>query len=220
VTMHPHLQREIDKLKKKLLIVSANVETAMHRAVKSLKDRDHVLAQQVIDNDIEIDKMEVDVEEEGLKILALYNPVAVDLRFVVAVLKINNDLERIGDQAANIAARTQFLEKHPSVEIPAKLTVMSNAVQSMLNKCLNAFVQMDTKLAREVMEADDQIDTLHKEMFGLVQDRIRGNIDQIESLINILSVSRQLERIADQVTNIAEDVIYMVGGNIVRHRGI
>jgi len=216
--MNPHMQREIERLKKKLLTVSATVETALQKAIRSLKDRDAVLAQQVIDGDRDIDQMEVDVEEEVLKILALYNPVAIDLRFVISVLKINNDLERIGDQASNIAARTIFLDTHPKIEIPREITTMVNATQAMLCKSLDALINMDPGLAREVMYADDEIDNLHKQMYTLVQDKIRSDLDKIECWINILSVSRQLERIADQVTNIAEDVIYMVEGVIVRHQ--
>jgi phosphate transport system protein len=216
--MHPHMEREIENLKKKLLTVSADVETALQKAIRSLRDRDAILAQQVIDGDRDIDQMEVDVEEEVLKILALYNPVAIDLRFVISVLKINNELERIGDQAANIAARTILLDSHPKIQIPQELTKMVNGTQAMLKKSLDALIGMDSKLARDVLQADDEIDDLHRIMYSLVQDRIRSDIDRIECWISILSVSRQLERTADQVTNIAEDVIYLVEGEIVRHQ--
>jgi phosphate transport system protein len=216
--MHPHMEREIEKLKKKLLTVSANVETALQKAIRSLRNRDAILAQQVIDGDRDIDQMEVDVEEEVLKILALYNPVAIDLRFVISVLKINSELERIGDQAANIAARTVFLDTHPKIQIPQELTKMVNGTQAMLKKSLDALINMDSKLARDVLQADDEIDDLHRKMYSLVQDRIRSDIDRIDCWISVLSVSRQLERTADQVTNIAEDVIYLVEGEIVRHR--
>jgi phosphate transport system protein len=218
--MHPHMQREIEKLKKKLLTVSAKVETVMQKAVRSLMERNDTLAQEVIDGDPEIDQMEVDVEEEVLKILALYSPVANDLRFVVAVLKINNDLERIADEAVNIAERTIFLSKHPKIKVPEELTTMVNLVESMLDKTLHALINMDSKLAAEVILNDDKVDDLHKYMYTLIQNRIKTDIEHVECLINILSVSRQLERIADQVTNIAEDVVYMVEGNIVRHKSI
>jgi phosphate transport system protein len=194
--MHPHMEREIENLKKKILTVSADVETALQKAIRSLRTRDAKLAQQVIDGDHNVDQMEVDVEEEVLKILALYNPVAIDLRFVISVLKINNELERIGDQ---------------------ELTKMVNATQAMLKKSLDALINMDSKLAREVLQSDDEIDDLHRTMYNLVQDRIRSDMDRIDCWISILSVSRQLERTADQVTNIAEDVIYLVEGAIVRH---
>jgi phosphate transport system protein len=218
--MHPHMQREIEKLKKKLLTVSAKVETVMQKAVRSLMERNDTLAQEVIDGDPEIDQMEVDVEEEVLKILALYSPVANDLRFVISVLKINNDLERIADEAVNIAERTIFLSKHPKIKIPQELTTMVNLVQSMLDKALQALINLNSKLALEVIQTDDEVDDLHKYMYTLIQNRIKTDIEHVECLINILSVSRQLERIADQVTNIAEDVVYMVEGNIVRHKSI
>jgi phosphate transport system protein len=218
--MHPHMQREIEKLKKKLLTVSARVETAMQKAVRSLMERHDTLAQEVIDGDPEIDQMEVDVEEEVLKILALYSPVANDLRFVISVLKINNDLERIADEAVNIAERTIFLSKHPKVKVPEELTTMVNLVESMVDKALHALINLDSKLAAEVILTDDKVDDLHKCMYSLIQNRIKDDIEHIECLINILSVSRQLERIADQITNIAEDVVYLVEGNIVRHKSI
>ena len=218
--MHPHMQREIEGLKKKLLIVSARVETALQKAVRSLMERNDALAQEVIDGDPEIDQMEVDVEEEVLKILALYSPVANDLRFVVAVLKINNDLERIADEALNVAERTIFLSKHPKIKIPQELTTMVNLVQAMLDKALQALINQNSKLALEVIQTDDEVDDLHKCMYALIQNRIKADIEHIDCLINILSVSRQLERIADQVTNIAEDVVYMVKGDIVRHKSI
>jgi phosphate transport system protein len=216
--MHPHMEREIENLKKKILTVSANVETALQKAIRSLRNRDATLAHQVIEGDHDIDQMEVDVEEEVLKILALYNPVAIDLRFVISVLKINNELERIGDQAANIAARTVFLNTHPKIQIPSEITKMVNGTQAMLKKSLDALINMDSKLARDVLQSDDEIDDLHRTMYGIVQQRIRSDIDRIDCWISILSVSRQLERTADQVTNIAEDVIYMVEGEIVRHQ--
>jgi len=218
--MHPHMQREIEGLKKKLLIVSAQVETALQKAVRSLMERNDALAQEVINGDPEIDQMEVDVEEEVLKILALYSPVANDLRFVVAVLKINSDMERIADEAVNIAERTIFLSKHPKIKIPQELTTMVNLVQSMLDKALQALINLNSKLALEVIQTDDEVDDLHKCMYTLIQNRIKADIEHIDCLINILSVSRQLERIADQVTNIAEDVVYMVEGDIVRHKDI
>ena len=216
--MHPHMEREIENLKKKILTVSANVETALQKAIRSLRNRDAALAQQVIDGDRDIDQMEVDVEEEVLKILALYNPVAIDLRFVISVLKINNELERIGDQAANIAARTVFLNTHPKIQIPREITQMVNGTQTMLKKSLDALINMDSEIARDVLQADDEIDDLHRKMYSLVQEHIRSDIDKIDCWISVLSVSRQLERTADQVTNIAEDVIYMVEGEIVRHQ--
>jgi phosphate transport system protein len=162
--------------------------------------------------------MEVGVEEDCLKILALHQPVAIDLRFIVAVLKINNDLERIGDLAVNIAERSAFLSKHPPVGLSLGLIEMVDKVQDMLKHSLDALIGLSSGLAQEVCASDDAVDAMNRQMYIKIQDAIRKNPEQLESLIHLLSVSRHLERIADHATNIAEDVIYMVEGQIARHR--
>jgi len=210
-------QREIERLKKEILVLSAIVEESVQNAVRAIATRDSKLAQKVIGADSEIDQMEVDLEESCLKVLALHQPVAIDLRFIVAVLKINNDLERIGDLAVNIAQRANYLANKPKVNIQLKLTEMADKTQIMLRKSLDALVNMNPALAKEVCNSDDEIDQMHEEMYRLVEDAIRANPDNIDILIQLLSVSRQLERIADHATNIAEDVIYMVTGIISRH---
>jgi phosphate transport system protein len=217
--MSMHLFREVEKLKKQILILSAEVEDSVHKAVKSISERDEKLARRVIDRDAEIDYMEVDVEEECLKILALHQPVAIDLRFIIAVLKINNDLERIGDLAVNIAERGVYLAKQEPVEVPFDFPKMSALTQSMLHRSLDALVNMDPALANAVCAADDELDQINREMYGRVKEGIRKNPERIDSLINMLAISRQLERIGDHATNIAQDVLYMINGQIVRHRG-
>lgn len=217
--MQVHLQREIERLKKRILAIGALVEDSLQKAVRALRSRDPDLAALVIRTDAEIDDFEVEIEEECLKILALYQPVAHDLRFVIAVLKINGDLERIGDQAVNIAERAQYLSGRPPLEIPLELTTMVEKVQGMLKSSLDALVNGDEGQAMQVILQDDEIDALHRTMYDLVQDGIKTRLDLLDCYINILSVSRQLERVADQVTNIAEDVIYLVRGSIVRHSG-
>ena len=216
--MAKHLQREIENLKKKLLALSARVETVVQKATLSIEERDTTLAQKVIENDIEIDRMEVEVEEDCLKTLALYQPVATDLRFIVAVLKINNDLERIGDLAVNIAERSIFLAHQPRVDITLDFIDMAQKARCMLKKSLDALVNISVDIAGEVCASDDIIDGINRQMYLKVQKAISNNPAQIESLIHLLSVSRHLERIADHATNIAEDVIYMIEGQIVRHR--
>lgn len=213
-----HMKREIEKLKARLLEVSAAAEKNLCLAVESLKEKEFGLAKKVIDGDIEIDHMEVDVEEECLKILALYQPVAVDLRFIITALKINNDLERIGDLAVNIAERSEFLAGQHEIDIPPEINVMAEKAQSMLTRSLDALVDMDCKIAHQVCAADDEVDAINRQMFLMVQDGIRAHPEQAEVLIHLLSASRHLERIADYATNIAEDVIYMVEGKIVRHK--
>lgn len=215
--MKVHLHLELEKLKTKMLSYSAVVDGAIRKAVKALKERDVDLAEEVIRNDNEIDRMEVEIEEECLKLLALYGPVANDLRFIITVLKINNDMERIADQAGNMAERAKSLASQPNIEIPYELTIMCEEVIAMLEQTLQALINQDIASAQQVIEADDKIDALHAKMYSIVQSKIRGDIDRMDSYISILIISRYLERIADQITNIAEDVIYMVSGTIVRH---
>lgn len=216
--MTVHMNNEIDKLKKKLLALSSQVEEQLWQAVKSIKDRNYDLAQQVIDQDVRIDQDEVDVEEECLKVLALYQPVAIDLRFIVTALKINNDLERIGDLSVNIAERSGFLANQEPIETAFDFELMAEKVQTMLRKSIDALVNMDCGLAHEVCEMDDEVDAMNAEMFKMVKQSILDQPGHIEVLIHLLSVSRHLERIGDHATNIAEDVIYMVEGRIVRHK--
>lgn len=216
--MSKHLQTEIEKLKKQILAIGAVVEESLHKAVRALQVRDEKLAKRVIESDIEIDRMEVDMEEDCLKVLALHQPVASDLRLIVAILKINNDLERIGDLAVNVAERAIFLAKQKPVDAPLDFAVMVEKTQEMLRKSLDALVEGDATLAHKVCLADDEVDAINREMYVQVQENLRIHPDQIESLIHLLSASRHLERIADHATNIAEDVIYMIEGHIVRHK--
>ena len=212
-----HLRREVDRLKRKLLALSAYVEESVQRAVKAVSERDEKLAQRVIDTDFEIDEMEVDVEEDCLKILALHQPVAIDLRFIIAVLKINNDLERIGDLAVNIAERAVSLSKRDKINSPFDFQTMAERVQKMLQKALDALLNADAKLAREVLVSDDEIDEMNRQMYDSIKMGIRQDPDNVDTLIQVLAISRNLERIADHTSNIAEDVIYMVAGDIIRH---
>jgi phosphate transport system protein len=216
--MPKHLQREIEKLKKQILAIGAVVEESLHKAVRALQVRDERLAKRVIESDIEIDRMEVDMEEDCLKVLALHQPVASDLRLIVAILKINNDLERIGDLAVNIAERAVFLSTQKPVDAPLDFAVMVEKTEEMLRKSLDALVDGDATLAHKVCLADDDVDAINREMHVQVQEGIRLHPDQIESLIHLLSASRHLERVVDHATNIAEDVIYMIEGHIVRHK--
>ena len=213
-----HLEREIERLKKKILSLSTVVEEAVQKAVRSVSERDAALARSVIENDVAIDRSEVDVEEECLKVLALHQPVAVDLRFLVAVLKINNDLERIGDLAVNIAEQGAYLATQEVVDIPFDFPGMAEKAQAMLRSSLDALVNMDPNLARQVCAADDEVDDINRQMYGQVQEGIREKPGQMGSLIRLLEVSRNLERVADLATNLAEDVVYMTEGEIIRHR--
>ncbi len=215
--MAHHIAQEIEKLKRRLLTLSADVEEMYVLAVQSLEKRDAGLAKKIAASDDRIDRMEVDLEEECLKILALHQPVANDLRFIVSVLKINNDLERIADLAVNIAERALDLMKYEQLPVPFEFAPMSKKVYAMVKKSLDALVNLDQHLAREVIALDDEVDALHHKSYGMVIERIQHRPAQIEALICYLVVSRYLERIADLATNIAEDVIYLIEGEIVRH---
>jgi phosphate transport system protein len=215
--MSVHLQRAIELLKKRLLSLCAIVEEQVQIAVRSLLDRDEKMAREVQRRDEEIDRREVDVEEECLKILALHQPVAVDLRLIICALKMNNDLERIGDLAVNIANKAMTLSQHPPIEFPFDLAEMSDKAQIMLRDSLDSLVNLDDGLASDVCRRDDEIDRMKHDIRLWAEDILRVQPDKVAPLLALMAASRNLERIADHATNIAEDVIYMVHGNIVRH---
>ncbi|RJP66428.1 MAG: phosphate transport system regulatory protein PhoU [Candidatus Abyssobacteria bacterium SURF_17] len=212
-----HLQKEIEKLKKNILYLAAVVEENVRRAVRSIETRDSKLAEKVIEVDLEIDRREVWIEEDCLKILALHQPVAIDLRFITAVLKLNNDLERIGDLAVNIAERSIYLSSTERTDATFDYRPMIQKTEAMLNESLNALVNMNPQLARKVCEADDDVDEMERRIVAHAEEAIRKNPEQADRLLHHMFVARHLERIADHATNIAEDVIYMVEGEIVRH---
>jgi phosphate transport system protein len=212
------LHREIERLKKELLALGAIVEELLRKAVRALQARDAALAREVMDADERVDNREVELEEDGLKIIALHQPVAIDLRFIVSVLRINSDLERIGDLAVNIAERARYLAGAEALAVPIDFAPMAEKAQEMLTKSLDAFVNMDTALAQQILDMDNQVDEMNRRMYCAVYELIRKNPENVEVLLHLLSASRHLERIADHATNIAEDVIYMVEGNIVRHK--
>ncbi|MGD9202659.1 MAG: phosphate signaling complex protein PhoU [Chitinispirillia bacterium] len=212
------LEKEIEMLKKKIFELCAMIEENCNSALKCIENKDTVLAEKVIKNDDEIDNMEIEVEEECLKILALHQPVAIDLRYIIAALKINNDLERIGDLAVNIAKHMIKLSELEEIEIEFDFQEMMDKSMAMVKKSIDAFVYLDSSLCYEVIVADDELDTLNENMFSLFKEYAKKQPDHIDSLLRFLSISRCLERIGDHATNIAEDVIYMTDGNIVRHR--
>ena len=216
--MTKHIERQIENLKERILRLGTLVEEAISKSITALINRDTSLAQRVIANDSEIDAMEVEVEEECLKMLALYQPVAADLRFVVAALKINNDLERMGDLARNIAKRVTQLEGGDPYDLPPEIRTMATQAQEMVRQCLDAVVKRDPTLARQVREEDDIVDEARQRIQRRVLQGIKDQPENVENLLRINSVSKHIERIADMATNIAEDVVYLVEGDIVRHR--
>jgi phosphate transport system protein len=215
--MSVHLQRDVDKLKQQILALSAEVESDVRTAVRSIEQRDGDLARQVVDREAQINATEVDVEDHCLKILALHQPVAADLRYIIAVLKINQDLERIGDLAVHIAERGLFLCEQPPINIPLRLGEMADKAQFMLKKVLDAFVNLNYTAAHEVCASDSEIDAINRDIFQQVKKAVSQNPVLFEPLLQIMHIARHLERIADHTTNIAEDLIYLIEGRIVRH---
>lgn len=212
------LQQEIDKLKNKILHFSALVEENVRNSIRSLVKRDFHLATKVIDTDDDIDQMEVEVEEHCLKIIALHQPVAKDLRFIIAVFNINNDLERIGDLAVNIAERAISLASCAYIDIPFDFSGMAEKALMMLKKSLDALINLDPDLSREVCLADEEVDAINREIYNQVEDSIRRHPDRLDCLIQFPAISGEIERIADHATNIAEEVIFLAEGKIVRHQ--
>ena len=217
--MAKHLQRDLGDLKKELLASGSLVEEALNHSIEALVNRRINLAEVVIDGDYQINQKENQIEEECLKILALHQPVAADLRFIISALNVNNDLERIGDLAANIAERALYLSSHEPIQATLNFPRMAEGARTMVRKSLDALIQMDAELARVVLTLDDEIDDLNREMYTTLQDLMRQSPESIDRAVHTLSVSRYLERIADLSTNIAEDVVFMVEGDLIRHQG-
>jgi phosphate transport system protein len=217
--MSVFLEREIDELKKLISSLAAHVEANVEKAVRAVHEKNTELAHEVVESDPDIDQMEVNIEEECLKVLALHQPVAHDLRFIVAVLKVNNDLERIGDLAAGIAEQVEDLADMGMGPAPYDLLGMAGRVRAMLRDSLDAMMGRDAEIARRVIEADDEVDAMDRLMYPEVRAAIRENLDRTAGYIRLLRVSQNLERIADHATNIAEDVIYLAEGEIIRHAG-
>jgi phosphate transport system protein len=211
------LRRELEALQERVLRLSVEVEDRLQRALTAVLHRDAALAQAVMDDDTEIDQREVAIEEECLKLLALHQPLASDLRFVIATLKLNNDLERIGDLAVNMADRARRLAQLPAVGLELPLPRMGALSLGMLRKVFQAFLAHDARLAAEVVASDDAVDDLNRRMIADVVARLRAGDPAADALLLLLGVSRELERVGDHATNIAEDLLYMFEGEIVRH---
>jgi phosphate transport system protein len=216
--MSRHLERDLSNLQHDLLALAASVEGAIHKAIQALQERDVERAQEVIDGDAQIDREENHVEEECLKTLALHQPVAVDLRRIAAALKINTELERMGDLAEDIAERALTLARPPHLPIPADLQRMTDLTATMVHDSLDAFVNMDVRQARRVCRMDDAIDQLNADIIEETVRLMQQAPENVVPGLSLFSATRHLERIADHATNIAEDVVYLVEGEIIRHR--
>jgi phosphate transport system protein len=208
---------ELDELQQRLLEMGGLVEFAIHRSIRSLIDRDSSFAQQVWDNEKRINAMEIEIDELATRILALHQPVARDLRFLTAAIKINSDLERMGDLAINIIQRSISLFNQPPVKPLIDIPLMSRLVESMVRRSLDSFVKRDADLAREVLLADDEVDDLknsvYQELIGFMENDQSG----IHPAVDLIFIAHNLERIGDHATNVAEDVLFLVNGVDVRH---
>ena len=215
--MPKRLQKELEKIKKQILSLGAMAEERIRMAIKAIETWDAGLAEEIIRRDYEIDEREIEVEEECLKILALHQPVAVDLRFLIAVIKINSELERVGDEAVNIAHRVGNISKRRKLELSFDFSVMAEKAATMLRLSLDALVNLDLDLAFKVLTLDDEVDLMHREIYDRIKEVMSQNPDYVGYLINLYTTSRHLERVGDHSTNIAEEVIYLIEGEIIRH---
>ncbi len=217
--MTKHFQKELEKLKKRVLGLGAQVEDRLRLAGKAIESREIFDAERIIKSDYLIDEEEVEIEEECLKILALYQPVAVDLRVIVATIKINSELERIADEATNIAIRMKkIIACNDGCKIRYDYGDQVSRVHTMLNKGLDAMIHLDVDLAFKVLLMDDEVDSFHHGMYQRVTKDMLEAPANVEYLMHKFLISRHLERIGDHATNIAEEVIYLVEGEIVRHK--
>jgi phosphate transport system protein len=215
--MSNHLLRDLELLKKHLLTMGGMVEEATDLAITAVIDRRRELAEQVLAGDDRIDAKELEIEDECLKMLALHQPVATDLRFIITVLKVNNDLERMGDLAKNIAERAAFLGELPPIEGAQDFRRMAERVRGMVHECIDALVNRDVELARRVCLEDRDVDEENRLRFTQLQQVMKHDPSTVERAVSLLSVSRHLERIADHATNVAEDVVFLVDGEVIRH---
>lgn len=216
--MSIHLTRDLETLHQHIMSMCAVVEEVVHKAVDELGQPDVAVSQQLAERDDEIDRWDVRIEEECLKILALHQPVANNLRRVTAVLKIAWELERVADLAVNIAERAAGLAGSPEIHIPEKLNHMAHLALDMLRLSLDAFVAQDSRLARDVCRQDDIVDSLNCEIIDELIEMMKRAPHLVDPAMQLFSASRHVERVADHATNIAEDVVYLVEGEIIRHR--
>jgi phosphate transport system protein len=217
-TMRNHFQRDLDQLQLHILDMASLVSVAVHQTIRALKDRQSAVAEEVIRGEAEIDREENFVEEECLKILALHQPVAVDLRRIIAVLKINSDLERMADLCVNIAERVVSLGQVPAMPFPERLQIMADLTTGMVQGSLDAFINQDANLARKIIRMDDAVDEYNRVIIAELMGQMKTVPGCVPAGLSLFSAVRQLERIADHATNIAEDVVYLVEGEIIRHR--
>ncbi|MGA0369654.1 MAG: phosphate signaling complex protein PhoU [Kiritimatiellia bacterium] len=216
-----HLHREVIQLNKLILQLGGQVEENLRQCVQAMQNRDsRQNTTDIVDEDLLVDSLEVRVEEECLKILALYQPVASDLRYIVAVLKINGDLERIGDLSSSLARHSTVLRQKKQLPIPSQIHTLSGLSRDMLNQGLNALVERNVERCRRILHTEKQVDTLYHEVREWFYQQIKQHPEDVSTYLDIFLAAKDLERIADHACNIAEDVIYLITGEIVRHHAL
>lgn len=216
--MSIHLARDLENIKREILTYGGMVEEAINKSMTALTDFRPDIAYEVIADDETIDAKELEIEDFCMKTLALHQPVAGDLRFIVVVMKVTNDLERMGDLAVNISERATYLAKHPPLPTTLEFPEMVNVVRQMVRGSLDALVHQDIQKAQRVCQTDDDVDRMNRQMFKIGSELMKTDSTTVERTLQTLSASRHLERIADLATNIAEDVVFMVSGEVVKHR--
>ncbi|PIU54154.1 MAG: phosphate transport system regulatory protein PhoU [Deltaproteobacteria bacterium CG07_land_8_20_14_0_80_60_11] len=218
VELSRHFDRELNNLKQDLLRMAALAETAVGKSLVSVTNRDSDRAREVIIDDITLNRMELAIEEQALKLLALRQPVATDLRLTVAAARIATELERIGDQAVNIAERALELNSRPPLELPIDIKIMADLALGMVRTSIDAFVNQDPKLAIQVCQRDVEVDILDDEYIQKLLDSMIKESRWVTRLHHFIIIVRNLERIADLATNIAEDIVFIVEGRVIKHR--
>ena len=214
------LEEEISKLKKMLFEMATSVEEMIAKSIKALKDRNMIMAEEVIKSDAKINEMEIEIDNQCIKILALYHPEAEDLRTVSMIMKINNDLERIGDHAVNIAEKTIYLADKPPVKPLIDIPRMADKAIKMLQESLDAFVNKDAKLAIDVCKRDDEVDSLEPQIVRELVTYMIADPQTIDRSLTLILIAREIERVADLATNIAEDTYYIVSGKSLKHHSL
>jgi phosphate transport system protein len=218
--MERHFERDLAELKERLLWMGSLAERAVHQGVHAVLDTDAALAARVIQEEPAINEMQLEIDDRVLQLMALHQLMATDLRFALAVTRINADLERIGDQAVNIAESAQRILRHTQVKPYIDLPRMSELAEGMVRDSLNAFVRQDVELAKSVLTRDDEVDRLRDQVFRELLTYMMENSSLVFSAFELILVAKNLERVADHATNIAEDIIYMVAGRDVRHHAL
>jgi phosphate transport system protein len=215
--MERQFERDLQELKERILYMGSLCETMIHIAIKALVDRRPDLSKDIVRQENEVNKLQIEIDERAIRMLALHQPTASDLRFLAAAMKINSDLERIADQAINISETTEFLLKEPPLKPLIDVPRMAQIASKMLKDALDSFVNRDENLARSVLVRDDQVDELKDQVFRELLTYMISDPASIQRGLDLILISRNLERIADHATNIAEDVVYVILGKDIRH---